>query len=328
MNVSETPDDQPAEAALPEPKFGDFRSGFVAIVGKPNAGKSTLMNAIIGQKVAITSDKPQTTRDKISGIFTTTRFQMVFLDTPGVMVPEDRFNESLVSRAAEALNGVDVIYHLVDVTDREPPNARLIDVLKKASRKTSRKLLVLNKIDKRNVGMGSGIRPKLNPGIDPSAYDDVILISAIKKQGLDLLIEQTYKFLPAGPHYYDAEQITDRDMRFVASEIVREKVFRRTGAEIPYSVFTETDEFTERANNDFIRVTITVERDSQKGIIIGDGGRTLKDIGSDARRDIEAITDRPCFLELWVKVRKDWRRKEYDLNNFGFKLPRARPKGR
>jgi len=162
------------------------------------------------------------------------------------------------------------------------------------------------------------------PGVESSDYDELHLISGLKKTGMDKLIEATVKRLPEGPLYYESDQLTDRDMRFHAAEIVREKVFRRTGAEIPYSVFTETEEYTEREKNDFVRVVIVVERDSQKPIIIGDGGRTLKAIGQDARLAIENMTGRPCYLELWVKVRKDWRRKEFDLNNFGFKLAKKK----
>lgn len=315
----------PAENSQPGAKADDeFRSGFVAILGKPNAGKSTLMNAIVGEKVAIVSDKPQTTRDRIAGIFTTTRFQMVFLDTPGVMVPEDRFNESLVYRAADAMQGVDVIYHLVDSSDREPPNERILQLLQRVPRSVKR-FLVINKIDKKFPGKPDG-RPYIPPGVSSEQYDEIFMISALKKQGLDFLIESTYRILKPGPLYYDAEQVSDKDLRFLVSEIVREKVFRRTGAEIPYSVYCETEEFNERPGKDFIRVVIYTERDSQKGILIGEGGRVLKDIGQDARRAIENLTGKPCFLELWVKVRKDWRKKEFDLNNFGFKLPKSKKK--
>jgi GTP-binding protein Era len=303
-----------------QPSAVDFRSGYVAILGKPNAGKSTLLNELVGEKIAIISDKPQTTRDKITGIFTTDRFQIVFLDTPGVLVPQDRFNEVLMARAAEALQEVDVVYHLVDVQDREPPNKRLSEILSRAGANTS-KFLVVNKVD-RLRGPGKSGRPLLPPGLEAGDYDEIFLISALKRKGLDSLIEQTVKRLPVGPMYYDAEQLSDRDLRFLAAEAVREKVFRRTGAEIPYSVYTEIEEFTERENKDYIRIAINVEHDSQKGIVIGEGGRVLKQIGSDARREIEKITGRPAYLDLWVKVRKDWRKKEFDLNNFGFKLPK------
>lgn len=315
-----------ASADAAAPADNEFRSGFIAILGKPNAGKSTLLNAIIGEKVAITSDKPQTTRDRITGIFTTTRFQMVFLDTPGVMVPQDRFNETLVYRAADAMQGVDVIYHLVDAGDREPPNERIAELLKRVPRSVKR-FLVINKIDKRFPARADG-KPFVPPGVSTADYDEIFMVSALKKQGLDYLIEATYRCLSTGPLYYDAEQVSDKDMRFLVAEIVREKVFRRTGAEIPYSVFTEVEEYKERKDKDYIRVVIYTERDSQKGILIGQGGRVLKDIGQDARRAVENLTGRPCYLELWVKVRKDWRKKEFDLNNFGFKLPKGKKPAR
>lgn len=296
----------------------------MAIVGKPNAGKSTLLNALVGQKIAITSDKPQTTRDKITGIFTTTRFQIVFLDTPGVLVPQDRFNEVLMTRAAQALEHVDVVYHLVDSLDREAANKRLTELMSRVPSATP-KFLVVNKVDRLRSPARSG-RPPLPPGIEPADYEQVFLISALRKKGINTLIEETVKRLPLGPMYYDPEQLSDRDLRFLAAEAVREIVFRRTGAEIPYSVFTEVEEFTERADKDYIRIVIVVERDSQKGILIGKGGEILKRIGQDARREIEKTTGRPAYLDLWVKIRKDWRKKEFDLNNFGFKLPKAAKK--
>ncbi|MBX7244925.1 MAG: GTPase Era [Candidatus Sumerlaeaceae bacterium] len=299
---------------MDQPTAAPFRSGYVAILGKPNAGKSTLMNAIVGEKIAIVSDKPQTTRDRIAGIFTTTEFQIVFLDTPGIIVPQDRLNESLMARAAEALEGIDVLYHLADATDREPPNERLLELLRRA--KPRARFLVINKIDR-----ARGDREPIPPGIDPTRYDEVFFVSALKRQGLDKLIERTTALLQPGPMYYDPEQLSDRDERFLAAEIVREKVFRHTGAEIPYAVYTEVAAFEERPGKDFISVAIYVERDSQKGIIIGDGGRTLKTIGSEARRGIEKLTGRPAYLELRVKLRKNWRKKENELANFGFKPP-------
>lgn len=316
-------------AALPVAPPG-FRSGYVAILGKPNAGKSTLMNALIGAKVAITSDKPQTTRDRINGILTTDRAQIVFVDTPGVMEPgpNDRFNEALLSRAADALDGVDVVYHLVDAQDRDAPNPRLVALLGRTRR--ARRLLVVNKVDRKALSKDGG--PPVPPGIDPAAYDDLILISALKKQGLDLLLHRTVSALPEGPMYYPADQLSDRDMRFLAAEAVRERVFRRTGAEVPYSVFCEVEEYREAqegsGGKDFVRITIHVERDSQKGILIGEGGRVLKDIGREARGSIEKMTERPCYLELHVKVKKDWRKRDFDLNLFGFKPGKKKKPGR
>jgi GTPase len=299
-----------------------FRSGYVAILGKPNAGKSTLMNALVGEKVAIVSEKPQTTRDRVAGILTTMEFQIIFLDTPGIIVPQDRFNEALVARAVDALDGADIIYHIVDANDREPFNERVTEILGRVSR--AKRFLVMNKIDK---------LPKSRPATElpreilEATYDERLYISALKRSGLDNLLEKTVAHLPVGPIYYDPSQLSDRDERFLAAEIVREKVFRHTGAEVPYSVYTEVETFEERPERDFIRVVIYVERETQKGILIGAGGRVLKTIGQEARHSIERMTGRPSFLELWVKVRKDWRKKEFDLANFGFKAPRKKKRG-
>lgn len=296
-----------------------FKSGFVAILGKPNAGKSTLLNALVGERLAIVSEKPQTTRDRIAGILTTEKYQLVFLDTPGIIIPRDRFNEVLIDRVDEAIEDADVLYHLVDAMDAEPPNERLRESLERAQVRA--RFLVLNKIDK--------LAPKdadtIPPGIDERRYDRVFRISALLKQGLDELLSATVEHLNEGPLYYDPEQLTDRDERFFAAEAVREKIFLYTGEEVPYSVFTKVETFEERPDKDYIRVIIYVERESQKPIIIGKGGQLLKRIGTEARQDIEKLTGRPAYLELWVKVRKNWRRNEFDLRNFGFKV---RPKKR
>lgn len=295
-------------------KEPDFRSGYVAIIGKPNAGKSTLLNALVGEKIAIVSDKPQTTRDRIAGVLTTTGFQVVFLDTPGIIEPQDRFNEVLVGRVTEALEGVDVLYHLVDVTDRDPLIPKIAATL--AAVKKTTKFLVLNKTDKRENVAKTEILP---PGVERQSYDEIFYVSALKKRGLDRLIDRTVARLSPGPMYYDPEQLSDRDMRFIAAETVREKVFRSFGEEIPYSVFTEVETYEEKPERDHIRVVIYIERDSQKGILIGEGGRMLKKIGKDARLELEKILGKPVYLELWVKLRKNWRKNEADLNNFGFK---------
>lgn len=292
-----------------------FRSGFVVILGKPNAGKSTLLNALVGERLAIVSEKPQTTRDRINGILTTENYQIVFLDTPGVIVPRDRFNEALVERVDEAIADADILYHLVDATDEEPPNERLREALEQANVHT--RFLVVNKIDK----LSPANRTRIPPYIDSSRYDRVFHISALLKEGLVELLDATVACLKEGPLYYDPEQLTDRDERFFAAEAVREKIFLYTGEEVPYSVFTHVEEFQERRDRDYIRVVIYVERESQKPIIIGKGGEMLKRIGTEARKDIEALTGRPVYLELWVKVRKNWRKNEFDLRNFGFKVP-------
>jgi len=317
MNTPVSNRDQKDATEFVAPREG-FKSGFVAILGKPNAGKSTLLNALVGERLAIVSEKPQTTRDRIAGILTTDDFQIVFLDTPGIIVPRDKFNEVLVERVDEAIEDADVLYHLVDITDPEPPNERLLDALQRANVRA--RFLVLNKTDK----LERANEERLPPGIDPNNYDRVFRISALLKQGLDELLAATVDVLSEGPLYYDPEQLTDRDERFFAAEAVREKIFLYTGEEVPYSVFTQVETFEERADKDFIRVVIYVERESQKPIIIGKNGQLLKRIGTEARQDIEKLTGRPAFLELWVKVRKNWRKNEFDLKNFGFKARRKK----
>lgn len=315
---------------MPDSPTPPFKSGFVAIVGKPNAGKSTLLNGLIGQKIAIVSDKPQTTRDRIAGVLSADNYQIVFIDTPGLLVPQDQFNEALMLRAAEALDDADVIYHIIDATDREPMNDRLRDALNRRGKAAL--FLLVNKMDriKRSKPAGTPL-PDIAAisALGDTRYDETFYISALRRNGLEPLIRKTVERLPEGPQYYDPEQLSDRDMRFFAAEIVREKVFRCTGDEIPYAVFAELETYEEREELDFIRVAIHVERDSQKGILIGQGGQRLKKIGQDARHDIERITGRPAYLELWVKVTPNWRKNERDLKEFGFarktKSKRHRP---
>ncbi|MCX7019038.1 MAG: GTPase Era [Candidatus Sumerlaeota bacterium] len=303
---------------IPQASAIGFVSGYVTILGRPNAGKSTLLNALVGGKIAITSERPQTTRDRVAGILTTDHYQIVFLDTPGVIAPRDRFNETLVARVAEALDSIDVLYHIVDAANDEPQNERLAKLLEHARPRA--KFLLVNKTDK--LTKHDDPAALSAPGMNPARYDEVFFISALRRKGLNTLLERTVARLAPGPLFYDPEQISDRDERFMAAEIVREKVFRHTGAEVPYAVFTEIEVFEERPGRDFISVVIYVERDSQKGILIGGGGRMMKTIGSQARAEIEKLTGRPAFLQLHVKVRKNWRKNEHDLASFGFKKPK------
>jgi GTP-binding protein Era len=291
----------------------DFRSGFVAIIGKPNVGKSTLMNRLVGEKIAIVSEKPQTTRHRLLGILSCDTHQIVFVDTPGIIKPRDAFNECLVENARRSLDDVDLIYVLLDATDPEPLPQEVIRALNLS---TAPKFLLLNKIDLLPESPGTA---SLSPKIDMAPYAEFIPISALTGYNLETLLEKTIARLPKGHAYYDPEQLSDRDERFLVAEMVREKVFSLTGQEIPYAVATQVDEFKEREEGKyFIRVIIYVEKESQKGIIIGAGGQLLKRIGKEARRDIEVLVRHPVFLELWVKVRKNWRKKASDLRQFGF----------
>ncbi len=318
------PEPQPLISDIP----ADYRAGFITILGKPNAGKSTLFNALTGMHLAAISDKPQTTRDRIHGIVSGDKWQMVFVDTPGVIVPKDtdRFNEVLMQRAEEGHDEVDVVIHLIDACDTEPVNDRLAALLKRIRR--AKILLVINKTDLGRIPAPDEqglVHPAAVPGV---RYDQVLKISALKRYGVDKLVETVRAELPLSPPYYDPDQPTDRDERFLVTELVREKIFRHLGREVPYAVFVDVVEFREaasEADKDFISLIIYVERESQKPILIGAGGLMLRKIGAEARRDIEELTGRPAFLELRVKVRKEWRRNPADLGFFGFKGRRSSP---
>ncbi|MFP4379610.1 MAG: GTPase Era [Candidatus Sumerlaeia bacterium] len=301
-----------------------FRSGFVALLGEPNVGKSTLMNALLDFKLAIVSPKPQTTRDAIRGIFTDETCQIVFVDTPGVMDPQDAFNACLRDNALVELEGADVIYHLVDATEPHalPEVAReALDAIKTPL------ILIVNKADllpEFAEGVDSeGFETEIDFPFSTERYERIIALSALTGRSLDRLIEETRRLLPEGDYLYDPDQITDRDMRFLSAEIVREKVLENLQQEVPYSIAVQTEEFKEHpGSKHMIRVNIYVEHDSQKSIVIGKGGSMLKKIGSEARHEIEEMADHPVFLELWVKVRKKWRKKENALREFGYRIPK------
>jgi GTP-binding protein Era len=290
-----------------------FRSGFAAIVGKPNVGKSTLMNRLVGEKLAIVSEKPQTTRHRILGILSRDAYQIVFVDTPGIIQPRDMFNTYLVENARRALQDVNLTYVMIDATEPDPLPEEVRNALNLSR---NARFLLLNKVD-RLPGLPDASTLPLN--LEASAFAEIIPISALTGYNVDTLLEKTIDRLPEHPPYYDPEQLSDRDERFLVAEIVREKVFNLTGQEIPYSVATQVDEFKEREEGKyFIRVVVYVEKESQKGIIIGSGGQLLKRIGREARSDIEGLIQHPVYLDLWVKVRKNWRKKESDLKQLGF----------
>ncbi|MFH0794369.1 MAG: GTPase Era [bacterium] len=290
-----------------------FKSGYVALVGCPNVGKSTLLNALLGQKVAIVSAKPQTTRQRLGGILTTDSYQIIFEDTPGILEPRDRFNEILVEEARDVIRETDLIYHLIDASDRDPVPHEQIEFLA-LSRKP--KLLLLNKIDRLDWAFDFN---SYTPPLDTTPYAEVLPISGLKGYGLDALLNATINLLHEGPKYFDEDQLCDRDQRYLVAELVREKVFNLTGQEIPYGVFLEVEEFKEKeVGKYYIRIVIYVERDSQKGILIGKGGALLKRIGQLARPEIETLIGAPVYLDLWVKVRKNWRKSEAELRRLGF----------
>jgi len=292
-----------------------FKSGFVAIIGRPNVGKSTLMNQIIGQKVAIMSDKPQTTRNKIHGVYTTGDMQIVFLDTPGIHKPTSKLGDYMVKAAQSALEEVDAILFLTDVTEKLGGGERYI--MERLKTVSTPVLLVLNKIDK--------VHPEeLLPVIDQYKtimnFAEIVPVSALLGNNVNTLLEQISKYLPEGPKYYPDDQITDHPEQFVCAELIREKILQLTRDEVPHSIAVTIEDMRVKENGIvYIGAVIFVERESQKGIIIGKHGTMLKQVGSLARQDIEALLGSKIYLELWVKVKKDWRNYEPILKDLGFR---------
>lgn len=292
-----------------------FRSGFIAMIGRPNAGKSTLLNRLIGRKIAITSDKPQTTRNKIAGVLTSDDWQMVFLDTPGVHKPLDRLGEEMVRTALNTLNEVDVIYLLVDASiPFGGGDEYLAEKLKKIETPV---FLLLNKIDKIKK---ADLLPLIDLYRTKGNWQEIFPISALKGENTDGLLEATLQLLPAGPSYYPTDAATDQPERQLVAELIREKVIAATRDEVPHAVAVEIEHIEKR--NDrllYIAAVIYTERDSQKGIIIGKKGDMLKQIGSQARHDIEVLLGSKIYLELRVKVKADWRSTERALCELGYK---------
>ena len=290
------------------------KSGFVAVVGRPNVGKSTLLNQMVGQKIAIVSDTPQTTRNRILGILTQPDAQILFLDTPGIHKPQHKLGEYMVNSARSALREVDLILFVSDVTESVGPGERFIlDMLKEEQTPV---VLVLNKVD-------LVAKDKLLPIISQySAFREfaaIVPVSALSGSNMDRLLSVIKELLPEGPQYYPEDEVTDQPERVVAAEFIREKIFRLTREEIPHSTAVEVEEMKTRPNGDiFLRATIYVERESQKGIIIGAKGAMLKEIGQQARLDMENIFGSRFFVDLWVKVKNDWRNKEGSLRMFGY----------
>ena len=291
-------------------------TGFAALVGRPNVGKSTLMNGMIGEKISIMSDRPQTTRNRIMGIFSVGRAQIMFLDTPGIHKPLHKLGEYMNQAAIGTLNQVDVILFVVDACEKKGAGEKfIIEHLKKVKTPV---LLVINKIDKLDdKGKLLGIMQSYKNDFNFSA---VVPVSALCKDGFAELQEEIIHHLPEGPAMFPEDELTDQPMRVIAAEMIREKVLRYTHDEVPHAIAVEVNEFKERPNGTvFIRATIFVERESQKGIVIGAGGSLLKKIGLEARQDIENLTGGGVFLDLWVKVQADWRNKSKILKEFGYR---------
>lgn len=291
------------------------RSGFIALVGRPNAGKSTLINHLVGQKIAITSDKPQTTRNKILGVLTEDNWQMIFLDTPGIHKPHHKLGEQMVKVALKTLAEVDVIYLLVDVTI--PFGAGDAFIIEKLKGIKTPAFLLLNKIDLLE-------KPKLLPLIDfyqqKGAWREIVPISALTGENVKSLLQATLEYLAPGPFYYPAETLTDQPERVLIAELIREKAIQATREEVPHALAVIVEAMEHRTEELlYIGATIYVERDSQKGIIIGKRGAMLKEIGARARQDIERLLGNKVFLELWVKVKADWRNREATLRELGYR---------
>ncbi|WP_245838773.1 GTPase Era [Marininema halotolerans] len=292
----------------------NHRSGFVALIGRPNVGKSTLLNHILGQKIAIMSDKPQTTRNRIQGIYTTEKEQVVFLDTPGIHKPKSRLGDYMVKVARNTFAEVDVILLLVDAKEGLGQGDRFIMELLKDVKTPV--FLVVNKIDQ--------VHPdQLLPFIDQYRtlypFSEVIPISALQGNNTETLMKVVVEKLPEGPAFYSSEFVTDHPERFIVGELVREKVLHLTREEIPHSVAVHVEEMAKEEDDTvYVRATIYTERSSQKGILIGKQGSMLKEVGRRAREDIQRLLGSRVYLDLWVKVKKDWRNEDFMLRSLGY----------
>ncbi|OGW40223.1 MAG: GTPase Era [Nitrospirae bacterium RBG_13_39_12] len=296
----------------------DFRSGYVSIVGRPNVGKSTLLNTILSEKIAIVTPKPQTTRNKIIGIKTFSDSQIIFIDTPGIHKPRHRLGDTMVRTAVEALSEVDVILFMVEPKESKTGDRAIIDLLKKVLHlRQTPVFLLINKIDTLKK---AELLPVIGHFKELYLFTEIIPISSIKHDGISLLIKRICAYLPPGPKYYPDDIITDQLERFMVSEIIREKTMDLTKKELPYSIAVDVVDWKEREDGLIsISCNIYVERDGQKAIIIGKRGMMLKSIGSAARIDIEKLLNTKVFLELWIKVKKNWRNDKQVLREFGYK---------
>lgn len=290
-----------------------YKSGFVALIGRPNVGKSTLMNRLIGQKIAITSNKPQTTRNRIQTVLTLEEGQIVFLDTPGIHKAKNKLGSYMVNVAERTLDEVDVILWLVEPTDYIGAGERhIIEQLKKTKTPV---ILVINKTDRVKREAVLTFIDTYRRELD---YQEIVPVSALKGDNVDELVKCILKYLPYGPAFYDEDTITDQPMRQIVAELVREKALRLLEDEIPHGVAVSIESMKEKGNICHIEATLVCERESHKGIIIGKGGQMLKKIGSTARPEIEELLEKHVNLQLWVKVKKDWRDSDFLMKNFGY----------
>ena len=301
-------------------KDSKYKSGFVTIIGRPNVGKSTLMNQLIGQKIAITSNKPQTTRNRIQTVYTDERGQIIFLDTPGIHKAKNKLGEYMVNIAERTMSEVDLVLWLVEPTTFIGAGEQHIaEQLKKVKTPI---ILVINKID---TVKKDEILTFMAAYKDILSFAEIIPVSALKGENTRVLIEQIYKYIPEGPQYYDEDTVTDQPERQIVAELIREKALKLLDDEIPHGIAVSIERMKERTESNGnssgmidIDATIVCERDSHKGIIIGKGGSMLKQIGSHARKEIESLLDCRVNLQLWVKVKKDWRDSDFLMKNFGY----------
>ena len=293
----------------------EFKSGFVTLIGRPNVGKSTLMNHLIGQKIAITSEKPQTTRNRIQTVYTCEKGQIVFVDTPGIHKAKNKLGEYMVNVAENTLKEVDVILWLVEPTTFIGAGER--HIAEQLSKIKTPVILVINKID--TVKSKEEILTFIAAYKDILNFAEIIPVSALKEMNIEDVKSSIFKYLPAGPQFYDEDTVTDQPMRQIAAELIREKALRMLDDEIPHGIAVVIDQMKERPNGIIdVDATIVCERDSHKGIIIGKGGSMLKRIGTAARMEIENLMDTKVNLKLWVKVRREWRDSDMYMKNYGY----------
>lgn len=293
----------------------NFKSGFISIIGRPNVGKSTFLNRVIGQKIAIMSDKPQTTRNKVQGVLTMNDAQLIFIDTPGIHKPKHKLGDFMMKVAQNTLKEVDIVLFMVNAEEGFGRGEEFI--IEKFQTVKTPIFLIINKIDKVHP---DDLLPIIESYKEKYPFKEIVPISALEGNNIERLLDQLKAYLPEGPQFYPADQVTDHPERFIVSELIREKALHLTREEIPHSLAVIIDKMERRENKEVIHImaTIIVERDSQKGIIIGKQGSMLKEIGQRARLDIENLLGSKVFLELWVKVQKDWRNKLTQLRDFGF----------
>lgn len=291
-----------------------FKSGFISIIGRPNVGKSTFVNRVVGEKIAIISDKPQTTRHKIQGIYTNEQSQMIFIDTPGIHKPKHQLGNFMVKLAESTLSEVDIILFMVNAEEGYGKGDQfIIDRLSKTNRPV---FLIINKVD---LIHPDDLFLLIDQYKDLYDFKEIFPISAREGNNVNQLLKKLQTLLPEGPKYYESNQVTDHPEQFIMAELIREKVLHLTREEIPHSITVVIENIEKRKSNAvFIQATIVTERSTQKGILIGKQGKMLKEIGKQARQDIENMLGSKVFLELWVKVQKDWRNNQRQLNQYGF----------